>query len=898
VSALVILGILLSSPWHWFEPEIDFNAQIRPIINTKCIACHGGVKQAGGFSLLFREDALGNTESGKPAIVPGNPGKSELIKRLTHHDPELRMPLEKEPLSEQEIDLLKTWIRQGAKWEDHWAFIKPAPVEVPTVENTGFVKNEIDRFILKKLNEQQLQPSPEADKATLLRRVSLDLSGLPPTMKELDEFIKDNSPNAYEKVVDRLLQSQAYGERWAAMWLDLARYADTKGYEKDQHRNIWRYRDYLIKSFNEDKPYDQFTIEQLAGDLLPNPTDEQIIATAFHRNTMNNDEGGTDDEEFRTAEVIDRVNTTFDVWQGITMSCVQCHSHPYDPIRQKEYYSFMAFLNNTKDSDSPDEAPVFAVEKDYDLEKADKLIRQIHLLKGGESINQVLDLKAKRRKYLLPTVNAVDLDESSQIEIDEAKIKPIQAGAYLAYHNMNLSNVEKIGCSYIVEKGCKVEVRMDKPDGPLLATLNLSTTFGEWYDKSEAIKPVKGTHSIYFVFNKTDKGTCDGRFRNFSFREHPLKDKKKKSALDSLRNELVKAIDPKGTPVLIELPAEKARVTQMFVRGNWQDKADTVDRGTPQILNPFPQKAPKNRLGMAQWLVAEDNPLTARVAVNRFWEQTFGYGIIETLEDFGSQGNKPSHPELLDWLALKFAKDYKWSMKKLLKLIVMSGTYRQSSEVKPEYLEKDPMNRYLARAPRVRLSAEQVRDQALAVGGILSSKMYGPSVMPHQPKNVWQTVYSGMEWKISEGEDRNRRAVYTYMRRTSPYPGMVTFDSPSREVCVARRIRTNTPLQSLITLNDTTFIEASIGLAHRMAEAAEDTPYQLREGFKMAIMRYPEQEELQKLVKLHTEAQKYYTSNKGEAALMVGEKKDAEKLAPLAVVANAIINLDEFITKE
>lgn len=899
VSALAALSFILLKPWYWFEPEVNFNAEIRPIINSKCISCHGGVKQAGDFSLLFREDALGKTESGVPAIIPGHPEKSELIKRLTHHDPEMRMPLEKDPLKEEEIDLLKRWIRQGAKWEDHWAFIKPKSVKVPDYNNPDFVKNDIDKFVLEKLDEQGLTPSPQTDRATLLRRVSLDLVGLPPTLKELDEFINDKSPNAYEKVVDRLLQSTAYGEKWTAMWLDLARYADSKGYEKDQHRNIWRYRDYLIKSFNEDKPFDQFTIEQLAGDLLPNPTEDQIIATAFHRNTMNNDEGGTDNEEFRVAEVIDRVNTTFDVWQGITMACVQCHSHPYDPIRQKEYYGFMSFLNNTADKDTPDEAPLFISQKDYDLKKADELIGYMQQLKGEGSTTHSPDLKEKRRKYLLPHVNAPDYDAHHKVETDEVKIRVIEPGAYVAFHNMDLSGVEKIGCSYIVDKGCKIEVRLGKLDGPLLTTINLETTFGEWYDKNEKIKPVQGKHSVYFVFTETDKGSCDGMFRTFNFHASSPKDEKKKGKLDSLRSELAKAINPKGTPVMRELPASDSRVTQVFVRGNWQDKADTVESNTPHVLNPFPGKAPKNRLGMAHWLVSQDNPLTARVAVNRFWEQIFGYGMVETLEDFGSQGTKPSHPELLDWLALRFQDDYKWSMKKLLKVIVMSGTYQQSSDVKPEHQQKDPMNRYMARAPRVRLTAEQIRDQALAVGGLLSSKMYGPSVMPHQPITVWQTVYSGMEWKLSEGEDRNRRAIYTYMRRTSPYPSMLTFDSPSREFCVVRRIRTNTPLQALVTLNDTVYIEASVGLAKKMMEAGKDISGQLREGFKMALMRDPTEQELQRLSQFYTEAKQYYAQNEDKALVMAGDKKqEAAAIAPMTAVANAIINLDEFITKE
>ena len=896
--ALVFCGYLLIS--HFTTDKVDFNAEVRPILNNKCIACHGGVKKSGGFSLLFREEALGKTKSGKPAIIPGHPGKSEFIARLRSKDPEVRMPLEKEPLSEREIDILEKWIKQGAQWEDHWAFIKPKKHTPPEVEDKAFVKNDIDNFVLYKLAEKGLQHAPQADKATLIRRVSLDLTGLPPTQQQVQEFVADGSANAYEKLVDRLLASPAYGERWAAMWLDMARYADSKGYEKDLHRNIWRYRDWVIKAFNEDKPYDKFTIEQLAGDLLPNPTEDQIIATAFHRNTMNNDEGGTDNEEFRTAEVIDRINTTFDVWQGITMSCVQCHSHPYEPIRHKEYYNFMAFLNNTSDGDLPDESPTFVAKDDYDEKKAEEIIRQIKKLTKDER-TIAPELVNKRKAFLRSYLPVMDFDESLNIEVSKPSISFLQHGSYLAFNNIDLTGITRIGCKYISDKGGRIEVRLDAVDGYKVGDIGMASTFQEFYTATplELKKPLSGNHKVYFILMPNDKGEGDARLLNVRFMQPEIKDEKKKKLLDSLTAELDKVISPVGTPVFEELTGARARPTHVFNRGSWTDKGEKVEPNTPKAFNPMPAGSPKNRLGMAQWLVSKDNPLTARVAVNRLWEQLFGYGIVESLEDFGSQGNKPTHPELLDWLAVSFMDDCNWSLKKVLKLMVMSGTYQQSSVATPEKLELDPRNQYFARGPRVRLTAEQIRDQALAVSGLLSTKMLGPSVMPHQPDKVWQTVYNGMDWKLSEGEDKYRRAVYTYIKRTSPYPNLLNFDGPSREFCMVRRIRTNTPLQALATLNDTVSTIVSVAMAKKMVEDGnQDVATSITRGYRMALFRDPDANALNKLMEFYHRMDAYYKKNKDKAIVLTGSKENAVELAPLALVAGVIINQDEFLTKE
>ena len=733
----IALSLLVGAAWlsHsqgiWDKRNpVSFNEDVRPILNESCLDCHGGVRQSGEFSLLFASDAFEPTESGKPAIVPGHPDSSEFVRRIRHTEPSERMPLDHDPLPEDEIRILEQWIAEGAEWDTHWAYKAMMPVEVPVPRNASWGNNTIDAFILKGIEEEGLTVSPEADCRTLIRRVSLDLTGLPPTLDEVEAYCESQSEEAYEGVVDRLLASPRFGEHWAAMWLDLARYADTKGYEKDSPRTIWMYRDWVIKAFNQDMPFDQFTIEQLAGDLLPDPSEDQLIATAFHRNTMNNDEGGTDNEEFRIAAVIDRVNTTWEVWMGTTMACVQCHSHPYDPFRQTEYFEFLAFFNNTADHDTPNEFPI-------------------------------------------------------------------------------------------------LEVAFD---------------------------------SVYAAAHKIKDG-------------------------------LVR------TPIMQELPADSGRTTYFFNRGSWLDQGAEVAPGTPGIMNAWPDGAPMNRLGVAQWILDPENPLTSRVTVNRFWAELFGAGLVETMEDFGSQGQQPTHPALLDWLAQEFMSTHEWRVKSLLKDIVMSATYRQRSDVRPQDLELDPLNRYLARAPRIRLSAEQLRDQALAASGLLSDKMYGPGVMPYQPDGIWRAPYSNLAWETSEGEDRYRRGIYTFWRRSAPYPSMVAFDSPSREVCVSRRVDTNTPLQALVTLNDPVYVEAAREMARSMVAAGQnDLSASVRHGFVQALVREPEPKELNILMELYQEAYFEFKEQRGVIATASVSEREIE-LDAYAVVANAILNFDEFLTK-
>mgnify|MGYP002778211985 CR=1 FL=1 len=923
VAAVGLLATVAFFRFYTGE-EVDFNAEVRPILNTKCISCHGGVKERAGVSLFSREDALKPTKAGKPAIIPGDPDGSEFIKRLTHHDPEERMPYHAEPLSEAEIETLRKWIRQGAHWQDHWAYLKPTKPEVPKTD-TAWGRNAVDRFILAKLQKEGLRPSAPADRPALLRRLSLDLIGLPPTPQEVADFVNDRSANAYEKQVDRLLASSHYGERWAAMWLDLARYADSKGYEKDDLRSIWQFRDYVIRSFNDDKPFDQFTVEQLAGDLLKNPTEEQLIATAYHRNTTNNDEGGTDDEEFRTTAVIDRVNNTWEVWQGTTMSCVQCHSHPYDPFRHEDFYHSLAFFNNSRDEDVPGEYPVLT---DYSPEDEKKIADFKEWVRNAMPTQKSVR-HAQQLEHLLrigePKIQAHSFDQLTNAAMVDGKYLGGGHKGYARLRNVNLTGRTQMLVRYSAQRDNGwLEVRLDKLDGEVVGrfAVNPIDKKNWWVFAASAfdLKPVSGKHDLYFVFsNPTFKNPQDYVMTiEWLLLTEPLPGTDKPD-YEATRQTMLALLNKDDstitrTPILLDNPADFHRKSHVFERGNWLTKGKEVQPATPKFMAGF-DKYPKNRLGLAQWLVDKENPLTARVAANRFWEQIFGVGLVETLEDFGSQGLKPSHPELLDYLAVTFRDDYQWRIKKLLKLVVMSETYRQSSKVSPTLQRKDPANRYLARGPRVRLTAEQVRDQSLAVSGLLSLKMYGKSVMPPQPDGVWMVVYNGKQWKTSKGEDAYRRALYTFWRRSVPYPSMMTFDAAAREVCQSRRIRTNTPLQALVTLNDTVYITAARGLADKMAKAGGSTENQMKQGYRLAVFKEANPSMLKVLGDLYQKADAYYREKPEEAAAMMGKKPTKPRTvqavsnqsdnlpelrhrACLTVAANAILNLDEFVMKE
>jgi hypothetical protein len=882
--------------------KIDYSTQVKPIINKHCIACHGGVKKINDFSLLFRSDALAKTKSGKPAIIPFHPEKSDFIARLTHADPDERMPYRANPLKKEEIEILTRWVKEGAEWGDHWAYVSPKKVAVPNPEgyfasflpfSDSWAKNDIDRFILQKLKSENLKPSEEASKSILLRRVYLDLIGLPPTPEQLTKFLADNSENAYEKVVDELLKSPQFGEKWASMWLDLARYSDSKGYQKDNGRTIWEYRDWVIRAFNKNMPFDQFVTEQLAGDLLPNPTEDQLIATAFHRNTMNNDETGTVDEEFRVAAVLDRVNTTWDVFHGTTFSCVQCHSHPYDPFRHEEYYKFMAFFNNTRDEDTDDESPNLRRFSPEDKPKLEALNTWIKNLKPEEKAFDWLHFA----KFIEPKFNAHDADNFVESALLGGRSIGLRNGGSCRLPNIKMDGMSQFVINYSVKNlGGILEIHDGSPTGKILTVIALKDTTekGSAEIKSIKIPLLTGRHDLYLVgknpnFKQTAKDVI--KINWFTFMPDFPKNFDEKNFWS-----LVKA-KTENTPIMQSSQPDYQRKTHVFTRGNWLVHGQEVAAATPKSLHAFPKNAPNNRLGLAQWLTDKKDPLTARTVVNRFWEQIFGVGIVETLEDFGTQGFKPVHPELFDYLSVKLMNEWEWKPKSILKEIVMSATYRQSSIGSRELFEKDPANHFLARGPRVRLSAEQVRDQTLAVSGLLSKKMFGKPVMPYQPEGVWAAVNSNLNYKQSEGEDQYRRAIYTFARRTGPYPSMFNFDSPSREVCVARRIRTNTPLQSLVLLNDPVFVEASNNLAKRAFSKTQDAESQIIMCYQSALQHEPNRKDLKALVKLYEITLENFKKNPKEIKVYLKDNPKPE-LAALSVVANAIINLDEFVTKQ
>ena len=886
----VILIIFISS---CKEDKIDFNAQVRPILNKNCISCHGGVKQSGGFGLVFRENALAKTINGKIGIVPGHPGKSEMISRITHKDPEMRMPLEGEPLSKADIEVLTKWIEQGAEWKDHWAYLKP---EEPKTEldDLDWGDNEIDYFVLTKMKENGLSPNPEAEAQNLVRRLYLDLTGVPPSTKQIEKFVSDPSKQAYEALVDTLLQSPKYGEHWASMWLDLARYADSKGYEADRAREIWQYRDWVIKSFNEDMPFNQFTIEQLAGDLLPNPTKDQYIATAFHRNTLNNGEGGTDNEEYRISSIIDRVNTTWEIWQSTTIGCVQCHSHPYDPIKQKEYYTSFAFFNNTADWDVPTEHPIY---REYDsintaeLEDVKKWIAEVSSTTEADNWEAFLRIQE-------PKLRPEDFDETSKtIHYNRSgqDYMEIYPGAFIKLENVDLTNIDRIYINYlqyVKEKGSLL-IKKDSLNGEVIGQVVLNKS-NRFINVPVVIKTDATKADLYFEFTSNSKDYLCFLDGFLMMDKLPNENGKTTTEIYTKIDALLNANFKRSTPIMIEKPQDFSRQTQVFDRGNWLVLGDTVQADIPKLFNVNNRQF-KNRLDLAEWLVGDDNYLTGRVIVNRFWAKLFGKGIVLTSEDFGTLGEKPTNPELLDWLALRFSNEWQWSMKTLIRNIVLSSTYKQSAAITEEAKQKDPQNQWLARSPRVRLSAEQIRDQALAVSGLLSDKMYGPSVMPHQPDGVWTVVYSDDVWETSKGEDAYRRGLYTYLRRSSPYPSFISFDSSERETCLSRRINTNTPIQALVTLNDPVYFEAAINLAEQIQSIEGDSRLKVEAAYKKVMGKNISPEKTEILLKLFEDTNTYYKTHEEEAHELV--KTDNLELASLTVMMNVLMNMDEFIVK-
>lgn len=890
------LGLGLLGWFGWFQQAdanlVSYSQEVKPILNKHCISCHGGVKKQGKFSLLFREEAMAVTASGRPSIVPFHPEKSEFIQRLHSTDPEERMPYQKEALSAQEIEVLTQWVKQGAPWEDHWAYVpikKPAlPKALPWYERLlfwkdSFVKTPIDDFVLEEMNRQGLAPSKAAPKRVLLRRLCLDLLGLPPTEQQVKEFDGIDTEAAYAAFVDKLLQDAAFGEKWASSWLDLARYSDSRGYQKDNGRSIWPYRDWVIQAFNQNLSYKQFIIKQLAGDLLPNPQTADYIATGFHRNTMNNDETGTVDEEFRVAAILDRVNTTWDALHGTTFSCVQCHSHPYDPIRQEEYYQFMAFLNNTRDEDTGDEAPFIRQFREPDQARL-KAFQQGLSQQSPEQkrfIHQFLTFMEPRfyahyaDSFIEGALNGgvqIGLRHGGSCRLPQLKTKDMKQWVmqYNAKHPRGI-----------------LQLRAGSLNGPVVMRIKLdSSAKGKLL-----VLPFKGLdqRQDYYLqaINPSLKNQPEDVFRISWFALWPalnLNPNQSQAFLDLIQTKT------DNFPIYLEMPVDYRRKTHEFKRGNWLVHGKEVHPETPKFLHAFKPEWPKNRLGLAQWVVDSSNPLFARVMVNRVWEQLFGLGLVETLEDFGSQGAKPSHPKLLDYLAYTFMHDMDYRPKDLIKSIVLSSTYRQHSAATVAQLEKDPSNKYLARGPRFRLSAEQVRDQALAVAGMLNRKMYGKPIMPYQPEGIWQAVNSSLKWKQDSTDAQFRRAIYIFTRRTGPYPSQFTFDSPSREVCVVRRIRTNTPLQALVLLNDPVFVQIADRMAFQLwKNKALPLEEKIAQCYEKMTLLPLEKANLKTLMRLYERA----LGSSAHQKL----SQDQKELKSLSVVCSAMLNLDEFVSK-
>jgi mono/diheme cytochrome c family protein len=826
---------------------VDYLKDVKPILSKHCYACHGAEKQKAGLRLDTAKSALEGGDSG-PCIVVGKSSTSTLIQAVQGKTGVRAMPPGKDQprLTGQEIATLAAWIDQGAKapaaetvnaggqrQSNHWSF-QPIKKHEPPAVGDGWARNAIDRFILAKLQTVKLQPSPEADRVTLVRRVSLDLTGLPPSSAEVEAALNDPSENWYEKVVERLLSSPHYGERWGRHWLDQARYADSNGYTIDAARTIWKYRDWVIHAVNSDLPFDRFTIEQLAGDLLPNATFEQKTATGFHRNTLINQEGGIDVEQFRVESVVDRVNTTGSVWLGLTVGCCQCHDHKFDPIAQREYYQLFAFFNN-------------ASEPSLEMPSAEQIKRRNQLrsqIAGVEKELRLLDIAttAKERAW----------EATLTAEIKITLPEDIQRTLALADNSRDNKQKQQLTAFYLSANHIPHLLGGLGDSLPFLTGAHLNATLG-------------------------------------------------RSGLDRLRAELRQnETNIVTTMVIQELP--KPRTTNVMIMGDFTRKGVQVFPGTPAVLHPLEKKANPNRLDFAKWLVDPANPLTARVTMNRFWQNYFGVGLVETDNDFGTQGSPPTHPELLDWLANEFIAR-KWSMKDMHRLIVGSATYRQSSRHRADLLNVDARNRLLARQNRLRLEAEVVRDVALSASGLLAPKVGGPSVFPPQPDGVFKLTQVQRDWKPSAGADRFRRGMYTYFWRSAVHPALSVFDAPDANTTCTRRNRSNTPLQALTLLNDQAYFELAQGLALRVLQDGPATDAErIDYAFRVSLARAPSDKERQVLSKLLAQQLSDYAANPKEIPLVLPVqpkvKLDPKQFTAWTTVARVLMNVDEFITRE
>ena len=1138
---LLILILVLGFLPSWAENnDVQFNRDIRPILAKNCFTCHGPDQEQrqAGLRLDDYRGAIA-TRNGQAAIVPNQPAVSQLMIRIMTDDEHKRMPPAKyaAPLTTKQIGHLYQWIQEGANYDKHWSYVKPERPDLPVVTDVNWCRNPIDYFVQSQLEQIGLNRQSVADRWSLARRVAIDLTGLPPTFEEAKQFVDDNRDDAYQYYVEIQLDKPSFGERWSRVWLDLARYADSAGYADDPPRTIWAYRDYVISSFNQNKPFDQFTIEQIAGDLLPNPTEEQLIATAFHRNTMTNNEGGTSDEEFRNEAIVDRVNTTMTVWMGTTISCAQCHSHKYDPISQKEYFQLFALFNNTLDSDKRDEQPTIKLFNNTQKQKRREWKDKIKFLESvlakptptlekaqiewenrlrpppqwqtlrpvAASAKQTqLEIEIDRSiavkgilpqqdtyqlklKTDTPKVSALKLKVDSQDQnfvlskftatwkpdqirlinaryvrlqlpgknkiLSLAEVEVWQGETNLArqaeakqsstayggnanrakdgntdgnynqaestthtsqsdepWWELDLGQMEQIDFVkiwnrtdggenitnrlanyqlFLLDQNRSIVWKEENPHAPQPSTihyldgervLRFSLALADYEQEGFPAKSVlrhqvdsqtgwavagqlNQPHHLVLVLESpldTEAGQLVIELDQQSVYKHllinrfsiqstssstvaefsqipnhirsiiplPSADRTKKQKeilsqyyrniapslqteqeqLHKLKQKLTDLKPYTTLPIMQEVAKEKRRETRIQLRGNFQQVADLVNAGTPSVFHGFPKSEPVNRLGLAKWLVSRENPLTARVIANRYWEQLFGTGLVQTSEEFGTQGTLPSHPELLDWLAVELM-DNNWDLKHLLRTLVNSATYRQSSKVTSELLELDSDNHWLGRGPRIRLSAEMIRDQALFVSGLLSSKMFGQPVNPPQPSMGIKAAFgSSIDWETSKGEDRYRRGIYTRWRRSNPYPSMVTFDAPDRRVCTVRRSRSNTPLQALVVLNDPVYVEAAQSLARHLTVAKGKLNDKIRLGLRQTLIRPAKDIEIQYLKELYQSAYQFYESNPKQAYLAAtaplnpnhlenSDDVQTISLAAWVIVCNTLLNLDEMFMK-
>jgi hypothetical protein len=1018
---------------------IDFDRDIRPILSDKCFTCHGPDEQqrASGLRLDVRESAFA-ARDGKSAIVPNDLTASLLHQRITSTDADQKMPPEDsgQKLSEAEIQLLTRWIQEGAKWTEHWAFLRPTKHELPLLEDPQWCDNAIDHWVLQKLQQENLKPSVEADRRTLIRRVTLDLTGLPPTPAEVEAFLADNSPAAYETVVDRLLASPRFGEHMAATWLDAARYADTSGYQNDGPRSMWRWRDWVIEAFNSNMPFDQFTVEQIAGDLLENASLNQHIATGFNRNHRGNSEGGIIPEEYQVEYVVDRVDTTATVWLGLTMGCARCHDHKYDPIRQTEFYKVFAYFNNVpengralKEGNSP---PMIPAPRPFEEERLRELDQQIQT-----AVSRIREFDAAltepQRDWEQSVAAASEIDWSvtdglvnhmpfdlslydqarKMDSVFDVTSSPYSAGAVghsIEFRNGSFVNAgDTASFGYMDKFSIALWLRAEEANGTVISRMtpveegagyylqlrdgllqvNLINRWlddairleshqplplNQWchvtmtYDGSRVARgvqvyvngqpfemnitldrinqtfalpletlrigggaaPFTGAIDDVRIYNR-DVSTSEAELIAVSqsisdilrlktenrtaaqqkkltqyFILHHASAEIREAHLSLRKLQHERRVFEENLPtVMVMEEMATPRKAHVLIRGQYDNPGEEVQPGVPAVFPPIPENAPNNRLGFARWLVNPQHPLTARVAVNRIWQKYFGQGLVRTTEDFGSQGDRPSHPELLDWLAVEFV-ETGWNMKAMHKLIVMSATYRQSSGVSSDLLRIDPDNRLLARGPRRRLPAEAIRDQALFLSGLLNEQLGGPSVNPYQPDGLWREIATITDYPQSHGPDLYRRSLYSFWKRTVAPPTMVTLDASSREACVVQRSRTNTPLQALALMNDVTFVEAARVFAQRMmTECADEPAQQISQAFMMATARQPRPEELAILQRSYERNLNAYERDPEAAKQLIHSGEFAvnadpnpTKLAALTTVMSLILNLDEVVTKE